>query len=117
MTRNPNPEARLAEILAQREKVRELEERLVTANEKLRKVKEARDDLAAEVREAQRVLVEIIDDRPPGPLFEREEHAGDGPIEVPPGAPMPEGQDEAGAKSQAEAEKRSAKRRAAKRKN
>lgn len=111
MTRNQNPEARLAEILAQRERVRELEEELVKVNERFRKVKEQRDDATAEVREAQRVLVEIIDDRPAGPLFEREGDAGDGPI------PIPEGQDAPGAASQAEAEKRSAKRRAAKRKN
>lgn len=121
MTRSMNPQDRLIEILAQREKVLEAEQVLSSRAEKLAKAKASRDEAAADLSDAKRILEDIIDDRPAGPLFPNGTEAvanatvgrgaGDGPIRVPAEAVPAEE-----AHSQADADQLAAKRRAAKKK-
>lgn len=87
--RDMTADERLAEILRAREKVRDQEEVCKSLAEKKKKATTALSDAESKKRELERDLEDVIDDRPPGPLFDgaharpdsnADLGAGDGPI-------------------------------------
>lgn len=87
--RDMTSDERLAEILRAREKVRTQDEVCKSLREKKTKATTALSDAESKKRDLERELEDVIDDRPPGPLYEGSHvqpdanadlGAGDGPI-------------------------------------
>jgi hypothetical protein len=79
------PEARLAEIALARQRVIDQEQVCKGRREKKKKASAALSEAEAELRNLEQTLVDVIDDRPAGPLFphDGDAGAGEGPIRAP----------------------------------